>query len=118
MSQIPREKYIRRVLELYQRTPGTLGRLQSRDRILAAKLHDSKIPINLVKAALLVTAARRAIRPTSAGSLSPIASLGYFMPVIEELTCSLPSDDYLEYLEQRLLCLFQLPDPKNNHRIL
>ena len=43
------------------------------------------MPLHAVETALLVGSLRRLIRPAGAPPLSPIRSLAYFRPVIEEL---------------------------------
>lgn len=94
--------YVERILELYRRTPGTSGRVRRADRLLAAALYDRQVPLDLVAAALLVATARRTLRPADAQPLRPIASLHYFLPVIDELE-NLPLDPgYLRFLRARL----------------
>jgi hypothetical protein len=94
--------YVDRILDLYRRTPDTSGRVRRADRLLAAELYDRQIPLNLIAAALLVATARRNLRPADAPPLRPIASLHYFLPVIDELE-NLPLDSgYLRFLCTRL----------------
>jgi hypothetical protein len=45
---------------------------------------------------------RRLIRPADAPRLSPIRSLAYFRPVIEELRAHPAPDSYLDYLRLKL----------------
>jgi hypothetical protein len=98
----PTRLYVERILELYRRTPGTSGGVRRPDRRLASALYDRQVPLDLVAAALLVATARRTLRPRDAPPLRPIASLHYFLPVIDELA-DLPLDPaYLRYLRTRL----------------
>jgi|SRR5215208_3432975 len=97
--------YVEQVLDLYRRTPGTRGSARRADRRLAATLRQRGVPLELVDAALLVATARRALRPATAPPLAPIATLHYFLPVIEELLASPPDPAYFDYLRRRLASL-------------
>lgn len=97
--------YVERILDLYRRAPGTSGRVRRADRLLASALHDRKVPLDRVAAALLLTIARRTLRPAVAPPLPPIASLHYFLPVIDELATHPLDPDYLRYLRTRLSSL-------------
>ena len=64
--------------------------------------HEDGVPLETVETALLLGSLRRLIRPADAPRLSPIRSLAYFRPVIEEL-CEHPApENYLEYLRLKL----------------
>ena len=80
-----REQYVRRLLALYVRTPGVLGRLRQTDRALARQLHDQRIPLYVVENAFIVAAARRARHNAFSTPLPPVRSLHYFSPIIREL---------------------------------
>ena len=80
--------------------PGTLGHTRRSDRQLASSLHDRGISIDIVSAALLLAAARRIFR--SGDPLSPIATLHYITPVIEELLAQPAHPDYIDYLCRKL----------------
>ncbi|HUQ97804.1 MAG TPA: hypothetical protein VM166_00025 [Gemmatimonadaceae bacterium] len=99
-APLPRNLYIQHVLELYRLMPGTIGRIRRSDRHLAGSLHDRGIPIDIVTAALLLAAARRIFR--SGEPLSPIASLHYIRPVIDELLAQSSDSDYVDYLCHKL----------------
>lgn len=79
------EEYIRRVLEAYRKTPGTMGTIRRHDRMLAVQLYQRGISPSVVENALILAAARRLIRRTGAPPLSTVRSLAYFLPVIEEV---------------------------------
>jgi hypothetical protein len=80
--------------------PGTTGHIRRSDRQLAGSLHDRGIPIDIVSAALLLAAARRIFR--SGKPLSPIATLHYISPVIDELLAQSCDPDYIDYLCRKL----------------
>jgi hypothetical protein len=93
--------YVDDLLRLYRRLPGTSHRVRSADRRLAINLFQKKIPFQLLRAALLLGCARRL---ASTSQLSPIQSLHYFLPILDELQQAPPLDeDYLAYLEQQIL---------------
>lgn len=94
--------YVDRLLELYRHTPGTSGHVRRADRDLAASLRARGVPLETVQTALLLAAARRASRPRFARPLAPIASLHYFLPVIDELIASPPDPAYLDHLRRRM----------------
>ena len=58
------------------------------------------MPLVIVETALLLATARRRARPAEAHPLSPVRSLHYFLPVVEELLHGPPPDDYLDYLRE------------------
>ena len=82
---IDRRNYVRRLLEAYRATPGTLGAVHRADRLLAARLHERGVPLEAVENAFVLAATRRMIRPAGAVPLGTIRSLAYFSPVIEEV---------------------------------
>ena len=93
------QRYVQRVLDLYRQTPGTSGHLRPADRRLAHVLYQRKIPISIIRAALLVTVSRRTFRSSpDAEPLPTIRSLHYFRHVIEELIDQPLPDGYLDYL--------------------
>ena len=51
-----------------------------------------------METALLLGSLRRLIRPADAPRLSPIRSLAYFRPVIDELRTHPAPENYLDYL--------------------
>lgn len=104
MPDIPlsREQYVHRVLETYQRTPGTSGQVRPSDRQLALELQQRGIPLRTVENAFLLTAARRIFRPAEAPPLTTVRSLAYFVPVIQELLATTIDENYFEYLSRKL----------------
>lgn len=95
-----RHLYVQRILGVYRLMPGTTGHIGRTDRHLAGSLHDRGIPLGTVSAALLLAAARRIFR--AGEPLSPIATLHYFRPVIEELLAQPAQPDYIHYLCDKL----------------
>jgi hypothetical protein len=101
-SPINRESYIKQALELYRGVPGTLGRVRREDRLLAADLYDRGINLSTLEAAFVLAAARRCFRSPEAHPLTPIRSMHYFVPVIEEILINPPAPEYLAYLKSKL----------------
>jgi hypothetical protein len=102
MSLASKDQYIREILDLYRKTPGTRGRVRPADRRLAERLHRTGISIQLFKAALLLAAGRRTFRDPGLGTLEPIASLHYFLPVLDELQRNNVDPGYFEHIDNRL----------------
>lgn len=99
---VSQQDYVRRVLEAYQKTPGTSGRVRRPDRLLAAQLYARGVPAIAIENALVLAATRRLIRATDAPPLAAIRSLAYFLPVIEEVLELRVSPDYFEHLRRKL----------------
>ena len=100
---ISQEEYIRRVLEAYRKTPGTMGTVRRADRLLAAQLYQRGLAIQVIENALVLAATRRLMRRAGAPPLGTIRSLAYFLPVIEEVLQSRVSPDYFDYLRNKLV---------------
>src|SRR3954453_9403214 len=96
------EEYVRRVLEAYRKTPGTMGTVRRADRLLAAQLYQRGLSVRVIENALVLAATRRLIRPADVPPLGTIRSLAYFLPVIEEVLALRVSPDYFEYLRHKL----------------
>lgn len=108
--------YLHHVLDLYRRSPDTRGRCRTADRRLAATLHRRGVPISIVRAALILAAARRRARSPDAQPLQPIASLHYFLPVIDELLAEPPDPRYIDLLSSRLQTA-AAPTRHGDHRL-
>jgi hypothetical protein len=85
MDGCGQEEYIRRVLEAYRKTPGTMGTVRRPGRALAAQLHQRGDSVNVIENAFVLAATRRLVRPEDAPPLGAIRSLAWFLPVIEEV---------------------------------
>jgi len=96
------EEYIRRVLEGYRKTPGTMGTVRHPDRMLAAQLYQRGVSVSVIENAFVLAVTRRLVRPADAPPLGTIRSLAYFLPVIEEVLGLCVSPDYFQYLRQKL----------------
>jgi hypothetical protein len=94
--------YAEKIIDLYLSLPETPARSTQDDLRLAHELCHRKIPLELVEAAFLLASARRLFRDPSLPPLTPIRSLHYFLPVIEEVSINQLSPDYLLYLRRKL----------------
>jgi hypothetical protein len=94
--------YVAAVVTLYVELPDTPLRASSSDQWLARRFHDDSVPLHLVETALLLGSLRRLIRPADAPRLSPIRSLAYFRPVIDELREHPAPESYIDYLRLKL----------------
>jgi len=98
----PTAAYVTAVVTLYIEMPDTPMRVSASDQWLARSLHQDGIPLETVETALLLGSLRRLIRPSDAPRLSPIRSLAYFRPVIEELLENPAPENYRDYLRLKL----------------
>lgn len=94
--------YVSSVLTLYVELPETPLRASASDQWLTHRLYDDRVPLHVVETALLLGSLRRLIRPADAPRLSPIRSLAYFRPVIDELRAHPTPEGYLGYLRLKL----------------
>jgi hypothetical protein len=94
--------YVASVVTLYLEMPDTPMRLSASDQWLARHFYQEGVPLETVETALLLGSLRRLIRPTDALFLSPIRSLAYFRPVIEELQEQPAPEIYRDYLRLKL----------------
>ena len=96
------EEYIRRVLEAYRKTPGTVETIRRPDRVLATQLYQRGISVSVIENAFVLAAARRLVRPADAPPLGTIRSLAYFLPVIEEVLGMRVSPEYFQHVRRKL----------------
>lgn len=94
--------YVAAVLILYVDLPETPLRASVQDQWQVRRLHDRGVPLRLVESALLLGSLRRLMRPADLPPLSPIRSLAYFQPVIDELVEHPVPDNYLEFLRLKM----------------
>jgi hypothetical protein len=99
---IDRTEYVATVLRLYLELPETPSRAGPHDRERANDFHSRQVPLTLIESALLLGSLRRLGRPPESPRLSPIRSLAYFTPVVEELTANPLPEGYLEYLRYKM----------------
>jgi hypothetical protein len=102
MEDVGEEEYVRSVLEVYCKTPGTAGVVRRPDRVLAAQLYQRGLPLLAIENALTLATARRLMRPAGLAPLAKIRSLAYFLPVIEEVLTLQVQPDYFRYLRQKV----------------
>lgn len=111
MSTAERNAFVRAVLDLHLGLPHSGARRPSRnDRRFAEQLFDRGVALRIVRAAMLLALARRSQRPTSAPPLTPIRSLYYFTPVIDELLTSTTDPAFIDHLNDRFQHLLNRPD--------
>jgi hypothetical protein len=101
-TQIDLKEYVDNVLNLYCNTPGTTRRIRREDRRLAAVLYQRGVTLRIIEQSMVLAAARRSFRAPDASPLSPIRSLHYFIPVIQEVSGNPPSNEYIYYLKMKL----------------
>ena len=94
--------YVSAVLTLYVDLPDTPLRASASDQWLARRFHGHGVPLRVVETAMLLASLRRLIRPADAPRLSPIRSLAYFRPVIDELRTHPAPEGYLDYLRLKM----------------
>ena len=94
--------YVAAVLILYVELPEPPLRASVQDQWQARRFYDRGVPLRVVESALLLASLRRLVRPAEGPPLSPIRSLAYFHPIIDELIPHPPPDNYLDYLRLKL----------------
>lgn len=94
--------YVAAVILCYVELPDTPMSASLQDHRQARRWHDQAVPLQLAESALLLASLRRLIRTANLPPLSPIRSLAYFQPVIDELLVHPMPDNYLEYLRLKL----------------
>jgi hypothetical protein len=99
----PREAYLRYLLALYCGLSHTAARRPfPPDRRIAEQLFDRGIALETIETAFLIASARRICRDPQAPPLSPIRSLAYFLPVIDEVLRQPPDPGYVSYLRLKV----------------
>ncbi len=104
-SQKDPDAYLEAVLKMYLELPETPSRAGPHDRKTALSLYQREVPYYTVEAALLLASLRRLGRPPDYPRLSPVRSLAYFMPVVEELLHNPLPEGYLEYMRRKVQLL-------------
>jgi hypothetical protein len=108
INKVPLEnaaQYMTATLLLYLQLPETPLIANSNDRQTVTALHVRGIGLNTIESALLLASVRRLSRSSDSPPLSPIRSLAYFLPVIDEILRNPIPDDYLEYLRRKVKSL-------------
>jgi hypothetical protein len=96
------DHYVCLVRDLYLKLPITANRFNQSDRLVAAELYRRSVPLDLVRSAFVLAAARRLTRNPNLLPLTPVRSLRYFLPVIDEIRAQPLPPRYIEYLESKL----------------
>jgi hypothetical protein len=104
-------EYVERVLRAYRQTPTTMGTVRQADRLVAVELQTRGVSLQVVQNAFILAAARRLMRAPGAPPLTPIRSLAYFLPVIEEVMEMRVSPNYYLYLEHKLRQFAEVNSP-------
>lgn len=94
--------YVAALLILYVELPETPMRASVQDQWLARRFYDRGVTMRVVESAFLLASLRRLVRPADGPPLSPIRSLAYFLPVIDELLAHPAPENYLDYLRLKL----------------
>jgi hypothetical protein len=102
MNDSDAARYVTTVLNLYLGLPETPLRATTQDRRFASQLQQRGVDLRVVESAFLLASVRRLARPADVPVLSPIRSLAYFQPVIEELLANPAPENYMEYLRLKL----------------
>ena len=95
-------EYGETVLKLYLQLPETPLKPSANDKQTAESLRARRIDLKAVESALLLGTIRRLSRSPDIPPLSPIRSLAYFLPIIEEILFNPVPDDYLQYLRKKV----------------
>jgi hypothetical protein len=98
-------EYLSTVLKLYLELPETPSRASANDKKYVTEFYIRGIKLTTIESAFLLASLRRLNRPSNMPPLSPIRSLAYFFPVIQEILDKPIPDDYLEYLRKKVAML-------------
>jgi hypothetical protein len=105
-----RDDYLRRLLALYCGLSHTAARRPfPPDRRIAEQLFDRSISLETIETAFLIATGRRIYRDPQAPPLTPIRSLAYFLPVIDEVLRQPPDPGYVSYLRLKVDQNVQIP---------
>lgn len=98
-------EYLSTVLKLYLELPETPSKASTNDKKTATELYIRGIKLATIESAFLLASLRRLNRPSNMPPLSPIRSLAYFFPVIQEILDNPIPNAYLEYLRKKVVML-------------
>ena len=111
-------RYVTAVLTLYLQLPETPLRVNPQDLKIARQLYQRGVSLHVVESAFLLASVRRLVRPADVPALSPIHSLAYFQPVIEELLAEPVPEGYLAYLRLKLEQMSKGKTRKCNEQVI
>jgi hypothetical protein len=112
-NQIPNEN-VAGILKHFLELPETPAKASLNDKETAVKLLESGVLPSTIESALLLATVRRLGRSPDLPPLSPIRSLAYFLPVIQELLNNPIPDDYVAYLRRKVRLLSRNNKTKPN----
>jgi hypothetical protein len=95
-------EYLSTALKLYLEIPDTPSKANPYDKKCAVELYMRGVKLTTIESALLLASLRRLNRPPNLPPLSPIRSLAYFFPVIQEILEHPIPVDYLAYLRRKV----------------
>lgn len=95
-------RYVDQAARWFAEMPGVDGSFSAADRKTAAALHCEGVPLRDLERALLLGCTRWHVTWLNRGRGAPIASLSYFLPVLDEVRLLGVSDEYWDYLKMRL----------------
>lgn len=95
-------QYVDEVIRLYRATPTVLGHVRPADRLLARRLFDQRIPLYVIRNALVLGAARRVLHNGFSSPMPPVRSLHYFLPLVREILDRPPGYREIDQLVARL----------------
>lgn len=101
-NEILEKEFVAQVLNLYLRLPHTPARTSRTDRQLAVSWYAQGLAWETLEGALLLATARRSLRDPQLPPLSPIRSLHYFAPLLEEVLATPLAPEYVQYLRRKL----------------
>jgi len=99
--------YIRSAREAFLEPACVCSAFTPADQKLAADLHRRGVPLENLRRAIWLGSARKYISMLNGQPPAPIASLGYFTVLLEEVTRAPVTDAYWQQLRQKLLMLEQ-----------
>ena len=111
-NPISPHEYVEKLLRAYRQTPTTMGTVRQADRVVAVALHTRGVSLRVVENAFTLAAARRLMRAPGTPRLTPIRSLAYFLPVIDEVMEMRVSPNYFLYLEHKIRQFTQVSDQR------
>jgi len=102
-EKIPNQNhYVDAVIALYLQLPDTPLKPSYNDRLTASGFFSQGISVDTIEAALMLASLRRLARQDDQPPLTPVRSLAYFVPVVQEISATPLPDEYIQYLRLKL----------------
>ena len=105
-NEMTEKEFVAQVLSFYLRLPGTPARTSRTDRQLAVQWYAQGLTWETLEGALFLATVRRCLRDPALPPLSPIRSLHYFVPLLEEVQAAPLAPEYVQYLRGKLAAFF------------